>query len=147
MTEAAPVQTPTKYSGPHSGYVAAPDLRVGELDNCNALEFYMIASDNTCLFDSKWAHSKGWVKYKMMASSPKGDNGEYSTNMEQEAIIRINHKNVIMTSEFKRGGVGKHLELNQLPLMDGKAFVNPYVGLNADKQLNSKVWTLDLHSE
>jgi hypothetical protein len=64
MTD-TPAPAPAKYEGPHSRFSTSCDDKVGDWTK-SLLEDRNATADNAMVFDSKWKHSKGFVKYKLV---------------------------------------------------------------------------------
>ena len=136
MTDAKPA----KYEGPHAGFRSSCDDKVNDWTK-SLVEDRNCTADNASVFDSKWKHSKGFVKYKLVATNPaSGDS--YAVQFDHEATLRANNGDISMHSEIKKATFNKHVDFGAKGMMDGKLWLNPYFSFDSDRSLQNRSWTL-----
>jgi len=137
MTDAKPA----KYEGPHAGFRSSCDDKVNDWTK-SLVEDRNCTADNASVFDSKWKHSKGFVKYKLVSTNPASDDNSYAVQLAHEATLRVNNGDISMHSEIKGRTYNKHVDFGSKGMMDGKLWLNPFFSFDSDRSLGDRKWTL-----
>jgi len=136
---------PSKYSGPHSRFSSACDGKVDDWWDLDAIEGRDVSANDKWVWDTKWKHSAGFVKYKLMMANPQTNKGaegpaQYGCQYSDEATLRQTTKGHTMNWECKGENISSVWDMGSHAVGDAGVWVNPFIGFNHNRQLKARSW-------
>lgn len=146
MSAQAPAPVPTKYSGPHSRFSTACDGNVADWWDLDVLEGRDVKADGKWVWDTKWKHSQGYVKYKLVATTPQTNVGaegpaEFGMKYDDEATLRFNNGNRSVNMEYKGDSINTVWDSGSHGLLDGQLWLNGFIGFAHNRKMTDRAWT------